>query len=317
MKVHIVCPAPAGSTKGNRVTAQRWRTLLQELGHKVVIADGWRGERCDVLLALHARKSHAAVRAYRRQHPGAPVVVALTGTDVYRDLARSRRARESLQWATRLIALHDAIYEALPVEVHAKVSVILQSKRPLLPRPARSAEGVDLCVLGHLRHEKDPLRAALALRRKPHLKNVRLVQAGAALTPRYACWARAAMRRDPRYRWVGELPRARALRLLASSHLLVVSSRMEGGANVVSEAIVNRVPVLASHIPGNIGLLGPSYAGYYPAADTQALADLIERACRDRAFYRELTDAVCALAPRFTPARERQQLRILLDSLAE
>ena len=75
--------------------------------------------------------------------------------------------------------------------------------------------------------------------------------------------ARAWMAREPRYQWRGEVSHGRALRLLARARLLVVSSRMEGGANVVSEALVAGVPVIASRIPWNVGMLGEGYPGYY------------------------------------------------------
>ena len=78
-----------------------------------------------------------------------------------------------------------------------------------------------------------------------------------------------------RYRWRGEVPGWQVRREFARSHVMVISSVMEGGANVVSEAIVAGVPVIASKIDGNVGLLGADYRGYYPAQDTAALAALL------------------------------------------
>ncbi len=311
----MVCPAPPGSRKGNRVTADRWRAHLYELGHEVAIGTNWQGEPCDFMLALHARKSFAAVRKYRKEHPSRPLVVALTGTDLYHDLPRSVQARQSLRWADRLIGLHEAVAADLPKEVRSKLRVILQSAEPVRPRQARSEKTFTVCVSGHLRHEKDPLRAAWALRRLPQLTHLRVTQAGQALSPQYANWAEASMRRDSRYRWLGEIPRPRALRLLASSHLMVISSRLEGGANVVTEAIVNGVPILASKIAGNVGLLGAEYRGYFPLADTEALASLLERACGDARFYEELQASIARHAPRFEPARERAGLASLVREL--
>lgn len=315
MKIFLVCPAPPGSLKGNRVTANRWASHLQDLGHDVVISSDWQGEACEVMIALHARKSFPAVRKYRKANPSGPLVVALTGTDLYHDLPHSRRAQQSIRWADRLIGLHDAVADDLPKSARTKVRVILQSLEPMTPQPARSDKHFTACVLGHLRYEKDPLRAALALRRLPWLAQVRLTQAGQALTSRYDKLARIAMRRDARYRWLGEISRPRALRLLASNRLMIISSRMEGGANVVSEAIVNGVPVLASRIAGNVGLLGADYPAYYAVADERALADLLERACTDAPFYRELNRRIAQLAPRFQPARERASLAALMNEL--
>src|SRR5262249_26565200 len=144
---------------------------------------------------------------------------------------------------------------------------------------------------------------------------IRVTHAGEALSPGMAERARRAMERDPRYRWLGELPRWQARRLLARSHLLVLSSRMEGGANVVSEAIVDGVPVLASRIPGSVGMLGARYSGFFPLGDTQALARLLKRAATDSAFYGRLAQWCAQLAPRFEPARERAAWRNLLAEL--
>ena len=104
------------------------------------------------------------------------------------------------------------------------------------------------------------------------------------------------MAREPRYRWLGSVPHARALRWLASSHAMVISSRMEGGANVVCEALRIGVPVLASRIPGNLGLLGGGYAGYFDLEDERALARLIRRAAGDAGFYGKLKEPGAAAA---------------------
>ncbi len=96
------------------------------------------------------------------------------------------------------------------------------------------------------------------------------------------------MRAEPRYRWLGELDHAGAMRWLARSHVMVISSRMEGGAHVVSEAIGIGVPVIASAISGNIGLLGEDYPGYYPFANETALAAQLARAHSDPAWLTAL-----------------------------
>lgn len=86
---------------------------------------------------------------------------------------------------------------------------------------------------------------------------------------------------------------------------MVLTSRMEGGANVVSEAIAASVPVISSRISGSIGLLGKDYPGYFPVGDTRALADLLRRAETDKRFYRRLKSRCRRLAPLFDPKRER------------
>jgi putative glycosyltransferase (TIGR04348 family) len=309
MRIALVTPAPARSRSGNRHTALRWAAMLRAAGHRVRVAQRWRpGERADLLLALHARRSHAAIRAFHAAHPERPLVLALTGTDLYRDLPRSRAARASLAMAHRYIVLQPQALAALPPRQRAGASVVLQScATRLRQRPVRRRFRV--CVIGHLRGEKDPLRAAAALARLPPALAIELVQLGEARESHWARAARAAMRADARYRWLGDLAHARALRWLASSHAMVISSRMEGGANVVSEAIRIGVPVIASRIPGNVGLLGADYPAYFRCGDERGLAALLQRAATDRAFYRDLKRRVAALRPRFAPRREATALR--------
>lgn len=313
MRIVVVTPAPAGSRKGNRVTAVRWGRLLRELGHRVALAEEYRGQRADVLIALHARKSAGSVEGYCERCPGAPLVVALTGTDLYADLAHTAEARRSLELADRLVVLQPLAVEELPVAVQGKARVIYQSVPALSPVPRRPA--FDVCVIGHLREVKDPFRTALAARELPATSRIRIVQVGGALDPEMAAQAREEQRLNPRYRWVGEVSRPRALRLLGGSRLLALTSKLEGGANVISEAVALDVPVISSRIAGSVGLLGADYPGYFPVGDTVALTELLTRAERDADFLGDLTRHCRALRPLFTPAAEREAWRRLLAEL--
>jgi putative glycosyltransferase (TIGR04348 family) len=293
---------------GNRHTALRWAAFLRRAGHKVAVAVQCPPEaRADALLALHARRSYASIKAFPRDKL---LVVALTGTDVYRDIAQSAEARESLELAHRLIVLQPKATAELPPRLRHKVRVVVQSAATRLThQPVKTR--FRLCVLGHLRAEKDPLRTLAAL---AHVEAdaLEIVHLGAALEPALAEEARRGMREDPRYRWLGSVPHARALRWLASSHAMVISSRLEGGANVVCEALRIGVPILASRIPGNVGLLGSAYAGYFPVEDERALARLIERAACDRRFYSRLKDQLKPLRGTVAP---REEARALLAAL--
>jgi putative glycosyltransferase (TIGR04348 family) len=298
------------------VTALRWARLLRELGHRVAVDVEYRGQAWDVLVALHARKSAASIGRFVRARPGAPVVLALTGTDLYRDLRASRAARGSLSRAARLVVLQPRGLRALPPSVRAKARVILQSARVPARRPGPRAGVFEACVLAHLRPVKDPFLAARAARRLPPDSRARVLHCGAALDPSMARRARAEEAITPRYRWLGELPRPAALRLLARSRLLLVTSRLEGGANVVSEAIAAGVPVLSTRIDGSVGILGAGYPGYFPVGDARALADLLARAETEPAFYRRLRGRCRKLRPLVDPVRERESWKALLRELA-
>jgi len=163
-----------------------------------------------------------------------------------------------------------------------------------------------VCVIGHLRAEKDPLRTLEAL--KHVSKPIEVVHLGAALDERLV-----PKTEDRRYRWLGNVSHARALRWLASSHAMVISSRMEGGANVVCEALRIGVPVIASRIPGNVGLLGADYPAYFPVENERALARLLERSATDRGFYKDLKRRVAALRRTVAPHAERRALLAALE----
>jgi glycosyltransferase involved in cell wall biosynthesis len=173
----------------------------------------------------------------------------------------------------------------------------------------------EVCVLGHLRAVKDPFRTAIASRRLPDSSRVRVTHVGTALTPAMKRHARAEMSRNPRYRWLGDVPHKQAMRVLARSQVLVNSSTMEGGANAICEALACGVPVLSSHISGSIGLLGEDYPGYFDVGDTAELADLLGRFETDAGFRALLQAYVRQLSPLVSPEREREAWKQLLAEL--
>jgi putative glycosyltransferase (TIGR04348 family) len=289
--------------------------MLRGLGHQVTIVSDYQDEDSDLLIALHARRSGGAALRFRQRRRWSPLVVALTGTDLYRDLRRYQTPRRVLETADRIVALQPLAADELAPGVRGKLRVIYQSAEPTRSTPKRAGESYDICVVGHLRAVKDPFRAAYAARQVPRDSRIRILHAGGARDAAMEARARVEEARNPRYQWLGALSRVKTRRLIAQSKLLVLSSRMEGGANVISEAVVDGTPVLASRIPGSIGLLGADYPGYFPVGDTQKLAELLERAESDAAFYRRLAMHCRKLAPLFRPAREREQWRNLLAEI--
>lgn len=313
LNVVLVTPAAAGSRNGNRVTALRWAAILRQLGHHVRVVEPDGGATGDLLIALHARRSHPAVARWPED---APVVVAMTGTDLHEDLPRGDpAARASLARAARVVVLQPRALEALPAPHRERARVILQSACPPPDAPPRSVEHLEVCVVGHLRAVKDPLRTALAARLLPPSSTIRVTHVGAALDDALATAARFEAEVNPRYRWLGPLPRREALRRIAASHLLSLTSHAEGGANVIPEALVCGVPVVTSRIPGALGNLGDDYPASFPPGDTAALAALLLRIERDAPFRAELERRRAALAPRFSRDAERDAWRALLTEL--
>ncbi len=315
MRIRLITPAPPTSKSGNRATAARWGAILQELGHRVQISVDYGGEPAEMMVALHAWRSAGAIAAFAERFPERPLIVSLTGTDAYRFIhSHPETTLRSIALAHRLVGLHDLIGETVPPEHRDKVRIIYQSALPIPDREPLQ-RSFRICVAGHLREEKDPLRPAMAVRDVPPESRLRVDHYGKAHSAEWAAAAEAEMARNLRYHWHGEIPYEGIRRVYAKSHVLALPSRMEGGANVVSEAVVAGLPVIASRIPGSIGLLGEDYPGFYPVEDADALRDLLLKAESDPRFYGSLSEACQARRHLFTPEREREAWKNLLAEL--
>jgi putative glycosyltransferase (TIGR04348 family) len=314
VNIVIATPAARGSRKGNRITALRWAGHLRALRHHVRVVEEWDGQGCDLLVALHATKSNPSVERFRARRPDGLLIVGLAGTDLYQDLPSSPEARRSLELATLVTVLQPLGIEALPPEVREKARSIVQSAHAARPTPA-PPDAFQICLLAHLRAVKDPFLGASALRLLPARSRARLVHLGAALDPGAEARARHEMAENARYVWLGERPHRAALGLLAGSQLLLVTSRLEGGSNAVSEALAAGVPILSTQVDGSVGVLGADYPGYTPAGDAGALASSLLRAEEDAGFMSALRRGVERARPLVDPAREREAWRALLGEL--
>jgi putative glycosyltransferase (TIGR04348 family) len=312
MRICLATPHPVRSAHGNGVTAARWAGILGELGHTVEVAQQYDDRPADLLLALHARRSADSVRRFHDRVPGRPVVLALTGTDLYPGLDPSDLP--VLRLADRLVVLQPGGVRAVPAELRDRVRVIYQS----VAAPAGGTpdpDRFDAVLLAHLRPVKDPLLAAAAARLLPEDSRIRISHAGTAMDADLGERAAGESRENPLYRWLGALPREDALSLLAASRLSLLTSRNEGGANATSEAIAAGIPILATRVPGTVGLLGEDYPGYVEPGDPAALDRQLHRAETDAAWYQDLRGRCTALRPLVDPHRERCSWRDLLAEL--
>jgi glycosyltransferase involved in cell wall biosynthesis len=155
----------------------------------------------------------------------------------------------------------------------------------------------------------------MAARLLPRSSRIRVLQVGGAMTDAMAARARKEMRINQRYEWLGEQTQSRVRRILANSRLCVLSSRMEGGANVLSEAIAASVPILTSRINGNLGILGEDYPGYFRVGDTKQLAQLLTRAETCPEYLADLAARANNLAPLFSATREEHAWADLISEL--
>ena len=319
-QVVIVSPALRDANNGNWQTARRWQQHLAR-DYSVRIVKQWPSAPAtgdQVMIALHARRSADAIAAWSALHPGRGLAVALTGTDLYRDIRADAAAQRSLELAQVLVVLQERAPASLPAPARAKARVIFQSTTTRRPLP-KSPHRLRAVMVGHLREEKSPETLFAAARLLAGRGDIHIDHIGEALDPALGAAARATMVVAPNYRWLGGLPHESVRRRIQRAHLLIHASSIEGGAHVIMEAVASGTPVLASRIEGNVGMLGADYAGYFPWGDAPALAALILRCRESQRGGEDLLQALlrqCARrAPLFTPAAERAALRQLVRDL--
>lgn len=334
--VAIVSPALADANNGNWQTARRWQMLLQapDAEQRPVKArivthwpDGPLAARDNCLLALHARRSADSVWAWAQQRGGeqalesggppvAGLCVVLTGTDLYRDIHSDPNAQRSLRLAQRLVVLTDKGLDELPLPLRARAVVIFQSTpaRVALAKPQRFFKAL---MVGHLRDEKSPQTLFAASRLLTPADAIHITHIGAPLDPALAALARNTALQCPHYQWLAGLPHGVTRRHMQRAHVLVHTSRMEGGAHVIMEAVRCDTPVVASRVAGNIGMLGDDYAGYFDWGNAAQLVALLRRCRDDAGFYALLLQQCAARAPLFSAQAEGQALRSLVKDLVD
>jgi putative glycosyltransferase (TIGR04348 family) len=309
----IVTPALAVANNGNWQTAQRWSRMLRT-AYRVDVSDRWTIGGQSMMIALHARRSAASIEAWRSVHPGRPLLLVLTGTDLYRDIEVDAAAQRSLALADVLVVLNELGAQRLPEALRSKAHVVLQSCPARRPG-RRATRHLRALMVGHLRGEKDPRTYWRAAERLAARNDIRLDHIGHALDPVLGEEAGALAARQPRFHWLGGQPHDKVRRHVQTAHVLVHPSRMEGGAHVVIEAIRSGTPVLASRIDGNLGLLGSGYEGVFEPGDDAALATLLTRARDDPGMLPRLAAQLAPRASLFAPQAERAALHQLVGSL--
>ena len=313
----IISPALAAANNGNWQTAKRWQQMLSSDYHVDIMLQ-WDGRPFDAMLALHARRSADSIAQWSDKFPDKLIVLALTGTDLYRDIAVDPLAQQSLKLAHRLVVLQDMGPKSLPAEFRSKCQVIFQStprRHPSQKTAPKTTQRLRSLMVGHLRSEKSPETYFAAARALAHRPDIVLDHIGAPLDTDLGELARQLALEVPTYRYLGEQTHEQTRARIARAHVLVHPSRMEGGAHVVMEAIMSGTPVLASRIDGNVGMLGADYAGYFDCGDADQLANaLID--CREgqnlpSSKLAQLTRQCSFREKLFEPLAEQTALRLI------
>lgn len=323
MTIRFALPRLTAGRNGMTATRDRWAELLRDTGHTVApppppepadTGDAFRPG--DTAVVLNGYKSRETIRHLRAAHGDAiKLVVCMTGTDLYRDLPANPAWYDNLGLADALILLHPGAEQSLPERLRPKATVIVQSAQVGAHNIEQDPERFELCVLGHLRDVKDPMRAAEASRLLPASSRLLVTHAGKALSPEFETLAKREAAENPRYRWVGEQDRAGTERVLLQSRGMVLTSKLEGGANVIGEAVVAGRPVISSRTACAVGLLGEDYPGLFGIGNTVTLASLMHRLETEDVFRAELSARCDSLRPLFDPATERAALAAFFDAL--
>jgi putative glycosyltransferase (TIGR04348 family) len=312
--VVIVSPALANANNGNWRTAKRYRQLLKA-HFQVRLVSEWNGTKSDdVLIALHARRSFRSIASWHAVHGAKGLVVVLTGTDLYRDIQHDSQAQQSLEFANRLVVLQSMGLDELSARFKAKTSVLLQSTIPRVTLP-KTRRCIRVVMVGHLRGEKSPRTLFEAAALLAEQLDIHIQHIGAEHDQVLASMAHQTAALYPNYQFTGALNYPETRRQIQRSHVLVHTSCMEGGAHVIMESVCSGVPVIASRIPGNMGMLGEDYTGLFPVGDAKALAEMLIRFRHD-AEFEELLKKQCALrAPLFSAEHERKGLLTIVQSV--
>lgn len=309
--VVIISPALQDANNGNWQTAQRWAHMLSRQYRTRILKTWDANQSDDVMIALHARRSASSIAAWHAKKGSHGLILALTGTDLYRDIHTDTRSQASLDSAGHLIVLQELGTQQLPKQHHSKTVTIFQSTgtRKTLSKTAKHLNAV---MVGHLREEKMPQTLFEAARILKDDKHIRITHIGAGLDESLAQDAINTEALCAGYTWARGLKHAQTLAKIQRSHVLVHTSKMEGGAHVIMEAVCSGTPVLASRMDGNVGMLGQDYLGYFPVGDAQALAALLRKCKNDPPFLDQLAKQCAQRAPLFSPASESKNLNQLV-----
>ena len=221
MKISLVTPAGKRSKAGNRQTAIRWARILRELGHKVKVSEKDNGRNADMMIAVHAWRSRHSIQEFNAAYPERPLIVLLAGTDIYKfQYSHPKETYDSMNRATALVCLHNLVSNAIPKHFKKKLNLIYQSALPLRRPRIASKTRFEICVVGHLREEKDSLRAALATHLIQKNSNLYVVHLGKAHNIEWEQAARNENANNHRYEWRGEVSHSEVRRQFNRSHAI-------------------------------------------------------------------------------------------------
>jgi len=315
--VLIHSPYPRQRSQGNAVTAERMRKLLQSGGLNAAIHE--RGDismTAKCLIALNARKSAGEIFDFRRRLPESSIVALLTGTDVNHSEMEQfgSDTLKALELSDRIVSLHEGFSHRLPDDLLIKTKVIYPSVQLAEDINHRPSEPWKVIIAGNFREEKNP---DLMMQAVSKLTNSPLHLHAYGGGGDYQAKLERTAKKYAQFHFHGVQEHDALLADMQSARVLLNTSTEEGGANAICEAVSLGLPVIASKIDGNVGMLGADYAGFFTSGDVDSLIDILVRVAEDINFYQTLKRQVTERAPFFSYQREMEEWTALVRQMIE
>ena len=346
LDVRILTPFGAASGMGNWRTASRYAQMLRATGinasvfERSAISDAClaSGQRT-VAIVLNGQRSAEEIHAF--VGAGIPVMLVMTGTDIYGALRKERAntpeyiaTEKALKAAALIVTLQQEASDEMSArwpELKDRIFTLMQTspvRKPFAPKVTLQSKTVRFLIAAHIREEKDPRTAFFGFHRAfPEgwaqrwdggRVPVRLIHVGSHRDRALAQEMLQLSGRFPGILLEGPLTHAQTMRRMTHVHCLVQPSISEGGALVVAEAIACRLPVIASNIAAHRAQLGVKNPGFFEPGDVDGLAAQLTRFIADQNFSSQLCEYQTALAATLaSPAQERDELVRLVRRLAD
>ena len=305
--VLIHSPYPRQRSQGNAVTAKRMVNLLRDSGLAAALHE--RGDaplKAKCLIALNGRKGAEEIFKFLQRQPDNPVIALLTGTDVNHPEMEQPDSitRKALELSTAIVSLHDGFAHRIPKHLLEKTEVIYPSV--MLPDPLdhSPSKPPKVIIAGNFRAEKNPSLMMKAVR---EMKESPLHFHAYGQGGDYQRDLERTAAECPHFYFHGVKEHDVLLGEMQAAHVLLNTSTQEGGANAICEAIALGLPVVASRIAGNMGMLGENYAGFFPVEEVTKLIEILGRAAKNHDFYQLLKEQIATRAPLFSHQRETEQ----------
>lgn len=299
----IYSPFAVGTAQGNAISASRLESMINDFGYVPrVEANEYSGAQASLAIILNAWRSAEVIQHFKKVNPTSAVIILITGSDInHKDFGSADSVvRKAMDAADALVMLHDIEFDTLPFYLQKKCTVIYPSvdlPKSLSHQP--NQQYFEVILSGNIRAVKNPELAVKIAQLLPENAGIK-IRAYGNVESEYREMLQKANDTLPSFHWAGQVSHMQNLEKLQSAHLLLNTSHAEGGANAICEALSIGIPVIASDIRGNIGMLGKFYAGLFTKNNAEMAVELLIKARQNPHFYTYLKQQTKERATKFS-----------------